>query len=64
MYKARSQSVANPNHEGVFGWITGMQGDYLIKQKYAVFLDGVGFFPHAGYMFTFISNFVKADFPT
>lgn len=37
---------------------------FFLKKKYAVFLDGVGFFLHSGYMFTFISNFVKADFPT
>lgn len=48
VYEARSQSVENPNHEGVFGWITGMHGDYLIKKKYAVFLDGVGLFPILG----------------
>lgn len=33
VYEAQSQSVENPNHEGVCGWITGMQGDYLIKKK-------------------------------
>lgn len=60
MYEARSQSVENPNHEGVFGWITGMHGDYLIKKKIRCFSGWSGSFPHSGYMFTF----VKADFPT